>query len=1356
MSPISRALIASLFLAPVALAEREIPESLKAWRDWATWQDIHRDCPTPYNDAEAHLCFWPSELQVTAELKSGAFALDVMVAHEAWVPLPGNRDTWPLEVRAGDNPVPVVDRSGVPSVKLEAGAHRLAGAFRWDEVPQRIPIPKSIGLLALTLDGKAVEIPNWDPEGFLWLKRTRSEEADKDFLAVQVYRVIEDGIPMWLRTEIEISVAGKSREEEIGNILPEGWKLSMVDGPVPVAVDDAGRMKAQVRAGKWVIRADAFRTTHADEFKYPAGVGPAIDQELVAFRARPDFRMVEVAGVPQVDVSQTTFPEKWRDLPVYQWATDKVFRLEEKMRGMGLQKPEGLRIRRELWLDEDGAAMTYRDQISGAMQQVWRLDAAAGQELGAVKIHGAGQLVTKNPATGAPGVEIRTRNVDLDAVGRMDRAPEIAATGWQTDADALTINLNLPPGWRLMALFGAEWVNGDWLTAWSLLDLFLLLIFALAIWRLWGPRLGILAFFAFGLSYHEPLAPRYTWLFLLMPLALLRAVPGGVGRRIVVLWKWVAIAAIVVALIPFVARQVQGVIYPQMEMIRDDRGGLFLPAAGSIGKTVALGGMAAPAAPAEAQMDALDVRQRQALDEMKLQRAPGQLEKGPLKSLRKAKEANLYYDAKARIQTGPGVPEWRWRQVSCGWNGPVSADTTIRPILIPLPVQRLLTLLRVALVLALAAALLGGRRVWNPFSKRAAVAVALLCLCALPGQVRAEFPDAEMLKALRERVLEVPDAYPSAAEIPNVSLQLRERRITMDAEIHAAIRVAVPLPGRLPEWSPLSVQVNGGRPEALRREGDYLWVVLPKGVHRLRIEGLLPNATEWEWTFLLKPRYVAIDAPGWNVTGVRPNGIPEPQVFFAIQKRASAAEAAYDRKDFNPIVSVDRHIEVGLVWQVRTVVTRLSPKGKAVSLSLPLLAGEKVLTSNVPVEGGRIEVRLGANETESVWESELPVEDRIALVAEKTDRWVERWHLVTSPVWNVAIAGLDPVFEAGRADLVPVWSPWPGEKMDLALSRPEAVSGATTTIRQVARNISLGGRQRTSSLQLRVQCSLGDDLAIGLEQDAEITSLKHDGKAIPVRMDAGKLVVPVKPGEQTIDVEWKTARELGFRAAADRVIAPAECANVTVTMRVPENRWILWADGPRLGPAVRFWTVLACALIAAQLLGSLRLTPLRRHQWALLSLGLTQVHFIPALIVVLWLFALAWRGRGAGDGIARPWLFNLFQLVLLGLTAIVVGVLLDVLHTGLLGDPEMFISGNGSTRSVLTWFQARTEGELPEPWILSVSIWWYRFLMLAWALWLANALLGWIRWGWEQFSHGGVFRRRAKVQVPAPPVLPRG
>ncbi len=34
----------------------------------------------------------------------------------------------------------------------------------------------------------------------------------------------------------------------------------------------------------------------------------------------------------------------------------------------------------------------------------------------------------------------------------------------------------------------------------------------------------------------------------------------------------------------------------------------------------------------------------------------------------------------------------------------------------------------------------------------------------------------------------------------------------MDAEIHTALQVAVPLPGKLPDWSPLSVLVDG-KPE---------------------------------------------------------------------------------------------------------------------------------------------------------------------------------------------------------------------------------------------------------------------------------------------------------------------------------------------------------------------------------------------------------------------------------------------------------------------------------------------------------------------------------------------------------------
>jgi hypothetical protein len=42
--------------------------------------------------------------------------------------------------------------------------------------------------------------------------------------------------------------------------------------------------------------------------------------------------------------------------------------------------------------------------------------------------------------------------------------------------------------------------------------------------------------------------------------------------------------------------------------------------------------------------------------------------------------------------------------------------------------------------------------------------------------------------------------------------------------------------------------------------------------------------------------------------------------------------------------------------------------------------------------------------------------------------------------------------------------------------------------------------------------------------------------------------------------------------------------------------------------------------------------------------------------------------------------------------------------------------------------------------VLSVPIGVYRFLMLAWALWLAIALLKWLPWGWECFSSGGIWK----------------
>lgn len=109
------------------------------------------------------------------------------------------------------------------------------------------------------------------------------------------------------------------------------------------------------------------------------------------------------------------------------------------------------------------------------------------------------------------------------------------------------------------------------------------------------------------------------------------------------------------------------------------------------------------------------------------------------------------------------------------------------------------------------------------------------------------------------------------------------------------------------------------------------------------------------------------------------------------------------------------------------------------------------------------------------------------------------------------------------------------------------------------------------------------------------------------------------------------------------------------------------------------------------------------------------------------------------------------QLALSGATVGTLCILVFAVGEGLLGSPRMFIEGNGSNAALLQWTVARVEGALPQPGWVSVSVWWYRGAMLVWALWLALALLRWLRWAWDNFSSGDLWRpKRAAVPPPLP------
>lgn len=1315
-----------------------IPAPLTPWKDWVVWDQQELECPAIYNQYEKKICYWPGQLSLDLNGEGGTWRIVVTAFAETWFPLPGNSQSWPSGVLLEGKPVVVVERNARPAVKLPPGRHEVSGLFRWNQIPQQLGIPPSVGMVALQVEGQEIPAPSWDSEGNLWLRRTQVDQVGEDQLSVQVYRLIQDGIPLSLRTRLEVTVSGRSREEDFGIVLPEGWKVTELNSPVPVAIDRLNQLRAQLRAGKWMIELEAVRNEPITSIGFAEGDQRVIDQELVALQPDPKLRLLELENVRVVDASQTTFPKDWAGFQTYLWNTADPILLVEKMRGMGLQRSEELSVDRRLWFAEDGQRLMFRDVVQSRGYR-WRLDAAPAQDLGAVRIGGEGQVVSRNPVSNTQGVELRKRLVNLEAVGEVRTRSVIPASGWEADVDRLGVTLELPPGWRALAVFGPDKVTGDWLTAWTMLDLFLWLVFGLAVTRVWGIPAGLVAFLGFGLSYHEHYSPRYLWFALLIPAAISYVMPAGRAKVAFQRIQFVGLVLLLIALVPYIVVQVQSGLYPQLEptgVYYQQRQGFVMAS-----KTAVFtrennypGYVSSPAS----EVDGVSQRVQDKI----------------AGSAPKFSSQNLLADPKQQVQTGPASPEWSWIQVLCDWDGPVSQTQWIEPILLPPWVNRILVPVRIGFLLALLAILCNGPLLRRLKIGRAAASMGSLgiglwiVLAAANPAMAQEFPDERLLQELRGRLLQAPDAFPKAAEIPTVDLRIEDNRVLMQAEIHAAATAAIPLPGQLNQWSPVRVLVNGQAYELICRQDGYLWIVLDRGVYQVTVESQLADSTSWEWRYLLKPRFVTIDAPGWTTTGLV-QGQPESQILFTREKPQTESGFAYDRNELNAVVAVERAIEIGLVWQVNTTVRRLKGKEKSVALNIPLLPGERVLTSGASVGPQGVEVRLGPNEQQFSWVSELPISQSLTLSAAETDQWVERWQLMASPSWNLNYKGLPPIFEDSEPDLLPGWYPWPGEQVELEFSSPQAVPGATATVQNVVREVTLGNRQQKSALKMNIDCSVGGDFRLSLNPLAEIADLTIGGRSVPVRRDGPDVIIPISPGRKVVELKWQSNTELETRTQIEGVDTPIEAANITTVVNVPRSRWILWTSGPTMGPAVRIWTILLVALIAAFVLGILPQSPLKVWEWLLLVIGLTQIPISLALVVVGWLLLLKGLGnRHVESSSAR--FYNLQQIGIILLTLVALFAMVTAVSEGLLGNPKMFISGNSSTSTQLRWYEPFAFNQLSTPVVFSISIWFYRLAMLLWALWLAASLLKWLKLGWEPFVKNGFFKTRSTQPAPDP------
>ena len=1353
------------------LSRDAVPEPLRPWTDWVLRGHEDQLCPMVQNLANEHRCIWPSRLTLTVDDTSARFTQNFRVYRDTFAMLPGDSERWPLDVRIDGKSSPAIRHNEIPAVYLKAGSHKVEGSFAWDHMPQILPVPAETGLVSLTVDGKPVDFPNREPSGQLWL-RSATVQAAPEGLEAEVQRRVVDEVPLLLVTRIELNVSGKDRETTLGKALPDGFVPMDLQSPLPARVEPDGHLRVQLRPGTWTLELTARHEGPASLLSMPVTDAPWAAQEVWAFEAHNDLRLVSVEGVIAVDPNQTRLPQEWRQFPTFLMQPGRVMHLVEKRRGDADPAPDQLNLERKLWLDFSGGGYTVQDSVFGTMSKSWRLEMTPSQHLGRVAIAGNDQVITRRNTLPLSGVEIRQGQLQMEADSRINGViSRLPVVGWDHDFQSVSAMLNLPPGWRLFRASGVDDVSTSWITDWTLLELFLVLVTAMVVYRMWGSAWGVAALLTLALTYPELGAPKWIWLGLLVGEAFDRILPKGRGRWVIQVYRLAAAAIFAVIAIPFMIDQVRTAIYPALEFQRTLEFPLG-PASRRAGheNLVRAKEEAPQAFEEERAAPAVGFHKPLGLHEM--QRGArgggagavvGSLATSGVFQSAVGLPAPAAYsyaaiDPNAIITTGPGLPRWEWRSVRLTWRGPVQRGQQIRLWLLSPSVNFLLGFFRVGLIALLAFRVFISMRTMgrslSPSAGTVAAVLALFILAPLLApQARADFPSDKLLNELQRRLLENHDCFPICASIPRMRIEVRPSTLVARIEIDAAADIAIPLPGSAKGFSPARVTLDGQNAEAIARTQDgLLWLLIPAGKHQALVEGSLPEVDSLEIPLPLKPHRLEAAAEGWTVEGIHEDSVTEDNIRLVRQTRPGEKRNALQPGELPPFVRVTRNIHLGLEWEADTMVQRMTPSGTAITLQVPLLSGESVTTPGARVENGKVVVSMPPSMPVAQWHSTLKVAPSIKLKAPDSAPWTEVWRLIAEPMWHAEPTGIPEIYQASEQDpgRIREWRPWPDEAVLVAVTRPEGISGPTLTVDSSRLEMSPGLRATDVTLTLDARSSRGGQKSFVLPAQAELQSLTINGAAQPIRQEKQTVTIPIVPGRQTIGISWREPHGIRLRVTTPEFELGAPSVNADTVINMPADRWTLFVAPALLGPAVLFWGLLLVFALVAVALGRFGLTPLRAGHWFLLSLGLTQVPVWWAAVVVGWLLALGWRKR-QGASIGR-FAFRALQVVLAVWTLVALASLFASIEAGLLGLPHMQISGNGSSAEHLQWFHDRMAGALPQMWAVSVPLMVYRLAMLLWALWLASALLSWLRWGWECFSEGGLWRSTGTGQASTSPV----
>ena len=376
----------------------------------------------------------------------------------------------------------------------------------------------------------------------------------------------------------------------------------------------------------------------------------------------------------------------------------------------------------------------------------------------------------------------------------------------------------------------------------------------------------------------------------------------------------------------------------------------------------------------------------------------------------------------------------------------------------------------------------------------------LLPMLSMPSQNGyADIPDKAVLDELRSKLLEKqvpPDCLPSCAQIPQMKMTITDKELAITLQIHAQQSVAIPLPAEYEQWFPNQVVVDGKIAQGLYRDDNGLWINLSEGEHQVVLGGATPLLSKFTLPLPLKPNWVSIQSTGWQVIGVQDNNqVDDSTAIYPGKPDQTAAKRL--RSGARTTCRRLSGLSAPCNW---AWIGGLSPGSSGFHRQIPpwywpcpCCRANRLLTPGVRVKEGKVEVNIAAQQTDMQWESTLEKSEKIDFVATETEQWIEVLKADVSPIWHIETSGIAMIHLNNDGQWLPEWHPWPGEKITLQITRPEAVEGQTLTIDNSRLSIKPGQRNQEAELNISLRSSQGSQHTLILPEKAVLQSVAING-----------------------------------------------------------------------------------------------------------------------------------------------------------------------------------------------------------------------------------------------------------------------